>query len=163
MLRARPRQSGLSLLEFTLVTLIIAALIVLAFQHIAATRVDRERAAIKQTVAAVRSALALQLAERIVAREPGGARDYAGTNALAYLSPRPLPDAAPRKSTAARPPPGSWYFETDKGTVAYRPRYPEALGTDGVLRWRVEPEYAGPEGGRLTALTFRPLGPHHWQ
>lgn len=134
--------SGLSLLEFTLATLMISVLIVLAFQRIAALRVDIERAQIEHTVGAMRAALALELAALVVRGQLQRLPGYAGTNALDMLSPAPADYAGSVGEGATTPAPGSWFFARTAGAVVYRPRHPEALGAGEPverLRWRVVP------------------------
>ena len=146
---ARRRCRGLSLLEFTLATLIVSVLIVLAFQRIAALRVDIERAQIEHTVGAMRAALALQLAALVVHGTLQRLPQYAGANALDMLSPTPVDYAGSVNEAAPAPAPGSWFFARATGAVVYRPRHPDALGAGQSverLRWRVVPAWHDADG-----------------
>ena len=156
-MHVRSAQRGLSLLEFTLVTLIVSVLIVFAFQRVAELRTHMERAAVRQTVEAIRSALALRLAELVVQGRAQRALEYEGSNALDLLSPGPV-QAAARARDEKLPPPGSWYFESDTGLVAYRPRWSDASTPTDVLRWRVEAARAERDGAAVTALTLSRIG-----
>lgn len=134
-------QWGLSLLEFTLALLIVAVLTLMAFERIAAVQADMERAQVRHTVASMRSALALQFADLAVNGRIGHAESHHGGNALALLSPLPTGYRGERHSAASPDvAPGSWYYATEPGLVAYRPRYPDAfepaVDDDAALYWR---------------------------
>lgn len=176
MSRGTPRRCcrGLSLLEFTLATLIISVLIVLAFQRIAALRVDIERAQIEHTVGAMRAALALELAGLVVHGTLRRLPEYAGANALAMLSPGPRDYAGAVDDGAPTPAPGSWFFERAAGTVVYRPRHPDVLGAGAPierLRWRVVPIWHDadndgaydPRVDGAPGLRLEPLDAPHWR
>ena len=139
---ARRGCRGLSLLEFTLATLMISVLIVLAFQRIAALRVDIERARIEHTVGAMRAALALELAALVVRGTLQRLPQYAGANALEMLAPAPVGYVGSVGEGEPVPAPGSWYFARAAGTVVYRLRHAEAQSAGEAverLRWRVVP------------------------
>ena len=117
----RARETGLSLLEFTLVVLIFAVLLVLAFERIAALRADVERAGVAHAVGTMRSALALEFARRISSGRDDGLAALDGTNALALLDPPPpgyVPGARYRDWDDA--PPGTWFYDPGRGAVVYR-------------------------------------------
>lgn len=149
----RWRQRGLSLLEFTLAALIVAVLALLAFERIAAVRGDMERARVQHTVAAMRSALALEFAGLVVDDRLGQLHRHDGSNALELLAPPPARYCGERTQAAAAVDPGSWYYARDPGVVVYRPRYPFAFdGGRERLYWRVVAERdvnggAGYDGG----------------
>lgn len=138
--RTRQRQRGLTLLEFTLFTIIMAALIAFALQRIAAMRVYMERAAVEYSVARMRETLALRFAELVV---QGRLQELP---ALAGINPLEEADFIENGSGVRRLPPagerehGRWYFDAAIGNVVYVPRYPEALiwpeGESRLLRWR---------------------------
>lgn len=160
---ARGRQRGLSLLEFTLFTIIMAVLIAFALDRIAALRLHMERAAVEHNVARMREALALQFAELVVTNRLQEAPDYGGSNpwmqevlAGGYEGERKLPAPGERK-------PGKWYFDTAIGNVVYVPRYPEALewseGEPRLLRWRVRPDWVDrDDDGEFDRGTERVVG-----
>lgn len=141
----RRRQSGLTLLEFTLFAIIMSALVAFALDRIAAVRVYMERAAVEYSVARMREVLALHFAERVTAGRLEELTALVGINPLAvsdivddYRGVRHLPPAGERE-------PGQWYFDAAIGNVVYVPRYPEALvwpdGEPRILRWRARPDW----------------------
>lgn len=135
---SRWRQVGLSLLEFTLAALIVAVLALLAFERIAAIRGDMERARVQHTVAAMRSALALEFADLVVNDRLGQVRRHEHTNALELLAPPPAGYRGERTQVAEAVEQGSWYYARDLGVIVYRPRYPFAFDGGGEqLYWRV--------------------------
>jgi len=143
--RTSGRQRGLTLLEFTLFTIIMAVLVALALERIARTRVQMERAAVEHNIARLREALALQFAELVVEERLRELPDHAGADALQrlgiaqeYRRVQELPPAAERQ-------PGQWYFDVSVANVVYVPRYPEALawpdGAPRLLRWDVRADW----------------------
>lgn len=143
--RPRRSQRGLTLLEFTLFAIIMAALVVFALQRIAAVRVYMERAAVEYSVARMRELLALRFAELVAQGRLQELPTLDGANPLAdadvvtdYGGVRRLPPAGQRE-------PGQWYFDAAIGNVVYVPRYPEALawpeGEPRVMRWRARPDW----------------------
>lgn len=160
----------MSLLEFTLAVLIVVVLMAIAFERMAALRADMERAAVRHTVAAMREALSLEFARLAARGELARVEDYTGGNALALLSPPPAGYVGARAGD--RPTPGSWFYEPDDGTVAYRARFPHALagepGRGGdTFRWRVVPRARDSDGGgryagrheAIYGLTLDPVAP----
>lgn len=159
----RPRQSGLSLLEFTLVVIVLGVLVVLAFQRIAALRVDMERALIRHTVAAMREALAIERVHRVLDPAAGSAAALVGGNALALLDPPPAGyDPRARYADWRNAPPGTWFYDVQRGTVVYRLANPSAA-PDGarsrVAAWRVIGRRPDVDHSSSTALDLRRVSP----
>ena len=157
------RQRGLTLLEFTLIAIIVSVLIALALARIAGMRIHMERAAVEHNVARMREALAIQFAELVVESRLDEVPQFAGANPLerygvteSYTGVRRLPPDNERT-------PGQWYFDTAIGNVVYVPRYPGALewpdGQPRLLRWRVRPDWVDVDGdGELDRGSDRVLG-----
>lgn len=151
----RPAQRGLTLLEFTLITLVVAVLVVVAAQRIARIRVAVEKAAVEHSVARMREALAVRFAELVVQGRREQIPRLLGANPMHgqavpadYVGVRELPPPGARE-------PGQWYFDESIGNVVYVPRYPDALewpeGSPGLLRWQVRPDWTDVDGnGRFT-------------
>ena len=160
----------MSLLEFTLAVLLVAVLVVIAFERMSALQADMERAAVRHTVAAMREALSLEFAHLAARGRLDRLGRYTGGDALALLSPPPVGYVGERG--AGTPAPGTWFYEPGGGTVAYRARFPGAFartpdaGGD-TFRWRVVPRWRDSDGdGRYDArrepvygLALHPLGP----
>ncbi len=129
----RRGQHGLSLLEFTLVVTILAVLVVVAFDRIAALRVDVERAAVQRAVNRMQAALAVRFSELLARGEHERLRAWDGGNALRLIRAHRHGDGEPGISG-----PGEWAYAD--GEIVYRPAYPAALtgDPDAVGRWRVE-------------------------
>jgi len=146
----RQRQRGLTLLEFTLIAIIVSVLIAFALERIAAVRVHMERAAIEYNVARMREVLALEFAERVVNNRLGRLPEGRALNPLAhegvvanYTGTRELPPAGRRE-------PGRWYYDRAIDNVVYVPRYPEAIewpdAGPRLLRWRTVPRWKDVDG-----------------
>lgn len=158
------RQHGLTLLEFTLIAIMVSALVAFALQRIAVVRVYMERAAVEYSVARMQEALALRFAELVVENRLRTLPDPDSLNPLTreavvenHAGTRELPRRAERE-------PGQWYYDTAIDNVVYVPRFPEALrwpeGEPRLLRWRTVPRWNDVNGDgtfqqgmdRVTAL-----------
>lgn len=180
----RRRQQGMSVLEFTLVVVLFSTFAAVLLNAIAGLRADVERAAVRQILNQMDSALAIRFSELYIRGDEAAIAAWEGANALALVrgDERSEPvtgDSAlgqsvvgrDRKtdSAAARDQPtensqshglggpGEWSFED--GVIIYRPAFPEALAgrVEAVGRWEVVlcGDAENPRGLRLR--TIEPL------
>lgn len=139
----------MTLLEFTLIAIIISVLVAFGLQRIASVRVFMERAAVEYNVSRMKEILALEFATMVVENRLGTLPDERAMNPLSaapienYAGSRALPDKSRRS-------PGHWYYDSALDNVVYVPRYPEALqwppGEPRLLRWRVAPRWDDADG-----------------
>lgn len=141
------RQGGLSLLEFTLVVIVVATLAALAADRISAMRVYMERAAVQRTVAAMRTALAMEFAAAVARDRRQDIAEWEGGNALALLEGRPVLGRAPGDPGMVTET-GRESVRDDVGEVGEevggdgrQPR-PEAAALLGPGRWHYDAERA---------------------
>jgi hypothetical protein len=148
------RQAGMSLLEFTLVIVVISALSAVFLNWTAGLRVEVERAAVRQTLNNMRSALAIRFAELYIQGDDAAIAAWKGGNALSLIESLNRRGEAPDGAAAEPAGPGEWAYED--GVIVYRPSYPRALTGDpeAVGRWRVIVEGSSdePRGLRLEAV-----------
>ena len=132
--RAGLQQQGLTILELTLILLMIAVLIVVALERMIQLRVDIERAAVEHNVGAMRSALSLKFAELVADGRIDRLQQWAGGNALELVRGEPLAGGSDPE-----PGPGNWYYDAQADEIVYAPAHPEALTGDPAAegRWRV--------------------------
>lgn len=151
-MRPALRQSGLSLLEFTLVVTIVGVLVAVAADRIAALRVDVERAAVERALNGMQSALAVRFAELLVRGERERIAAWDGGNALRLIRAHRRRDGEPGVSG-----PGEWSYQD--GEIVYRPAYPVALTGDpaAIGRWRVVLIGSASEPRGLRLETVQPL------
>ncbi|WP_293174985.1 prepilin-type N-terminal cleavage/methylation domain-containing protein [Oceanithermus sp.] len=175
--RAPARGTGFSLLELVVVVALIAILWFVAIDRMLQLRIDAERVAMLQVLGGLRSALGLEVAERVVRRGLASVTELQGANPMDLLAERPHnylgeldgPDPA-------QVPPGSWYFDTRTRTLVYRVRYPEAFEggpAEGPprARFRVEVVWRDRDGdGRLDprvdavgGVRLAPVEPYRWK
>jgi len=149
----RGQPTGLTLLEFTLLIVIMSVALVFFVERVIALRAEIERAALEQTIGAMQSRLSLEFAELTVDGETERIRAWAGGNALKLLQKgrdAPVTDSA-------RMAPGEWAYDPRAGEIVYRPEYPELLAgsRDAEGRWRVV--VAGDDNP--TGLHLKPVEP----
>jgi general secretion pathway protein G len=114
-------QRGFTFLELVVVVLIIAILFVAAIDKYLDLLVDVERATMEQNLGIVRSAVAMQVAKRIIEGEVGQIADMVDTNPMSYLSEQPtnyLGELEHADFAAIEG--GHWYFEKAQKSLVYR-------------------------------------------
>lgn len=115
---------GFTYLELVAVILIVSLLFIVAawkFQHL---KVDAERVAFEQTASAVRSAVALQMAEYIVRDDFDRIVGMVGSNPVDYLAEVPGNYAGEvRPADQADIEGGRWYFDKKRHFFCYNARY----------------------------------------
>ena len=154
----KPNQSGLSLLEFTLVVIIVGVLLVVFLQRMVDLRVDIERTAVERTEAALRTGLALEFADLVVKRRLDEAHDWAGGNALELLDTRPILDDEDLEDAGVEDiGPGDWSYDAQTGEIVYRVQYSDAfIEAEPEGRWRVVVVNGDSPGG-LDLETTQPI------
>lgn len=111
---------GFSLLELVVVIIIISILMVLAIQRLLSLQVDAERVVMESVVGALRSAIGIKVAEKIVRQNPGDLATLESSNPMNLLAETPnnyigeLTGVDPGTLT-----PGSWYFDVDGRALIY--------------------------------------------
>jgi len=171
------RGAGFSLLELVIVVALLAVLWFVAIERLLQLRIDAERVAMLQVLGGLRSALGLEVAERVVRRGLASVVELQGSNPMALLAETPhnyvgeldAPDPA-------SVPAGSWYFDRRSRVLVYRVRYPEAFEggpAEGPprARFRVEVVWRDRDGdGRLDprvdgigGVRLAPMEPYRWK
>jgi len=153
----RRGEAGFTLLELIVVVGLVAILFTVGLNKYFDLLVDVERATMEQTVGSMRSALAMQVANRIVRGDIGSIRSLAETNPMNYLAERPknylgeLQNADPSAIEG-----GDWYFEKSGDYLVYRVKYSRyfrsPLAGPPRVRLRIDPVYTDDNGsGRFEA------------
>ena len=139
--------SGFSLFEFLVVVTSIALLGGVLLERVRFYQEQAEKAAMEQMVGALRSALRLQIAERL-SKGRQGLAELLGQNPMDWMIGKPLnypgerPSAEPGKASG-----GSWYFDRRDRCLVYvvgngRHFAPNAVGRKEV-RYQVQPFIGG--------------------
>lgn len=167
--RNRCAERGFTLLELTVVVCIVAVLFTVALNKYLDLLVDVERATMEQNLGAMRSAVALQMASRLVKGHSERAAAMAGENPMRYMSETPNnylgeldgPDPATIEE-------GSWYYDTRQQAMIYRVQNDTFFRTplDGPsrARFRIEPVFdeSASQTEYLAGLVVRPLEKYKW-
>lgn len=135
-------QRGFSLLELVIVIILVILLFLVAFDRLMPLRGQAEAAHVATTIGALRSALGMTTAERVVDEGISTLSGLAGENPMTLLDEPPGNYMGEIESADSETVPrGSWYFERDSGRLGYRVRYPQYLqepDDEAVhLAWRV--------------------------
>lgn len=154
------RTAGLTLLEFTLIVIIVGLLMVFFLQRAVALRVAIEQAAVERTVAAMRTGLALRRSELIVKDRRAEIADLPGSNALDLLDPEQILDRELRDTAAGADAigPGDWGYDADTGEIVYRVEYNAAFDEHTPEgRWRIAPDGETVAPGAVRLETTKPI------
>lgn len=169
------RTRGFTLLELTVVVVIVALLVVIAIERLLAIQADAERVMMETVVGTLRSALGMKVAESLVKHETAKLPLLEGSNPmdrLAELPPNYL-------GALDRPDPGTledghWYFDISSRTLVYlvrhKARFEGGLADPPRARFKVQVVYADRNGnGRYDAgvdavegLRLAPVEPYRW-
>jgi prepilin-type N-terminal cleavage/methylation domain-containing protein len=153
------RSRGFSMLELVVVVCLIALLAAFAADRLMRLRVEAERTGFDSTVGALRSALGIQVAQRVARDRIAELPKLVGANPMDFLS--ELPENYKGDFYGVDPrliEEGAWYFDKQDGTLVYRVRYDEFLDTrlEGPARIRlaIVPVYEDRNGnGRFDPAT----------
>ncbi|HQU14561.1 MAG: hypothetical protein B7Z66_02850 [Chromatiales bacterium 21-64-14] len=169
----RPRhQRGFTLLEMVVVVILIGLLLVIAIDRLIRLQAVAERVAMEQVLGGLRSALTLELAQRIVQGGTGDLDTLAHANPMDWLITPPVNYAgalnAPDPADVSG---GQWYYNTRSRTLVYRVAHSgdfhTALPGAPRARFKVRLVYAdNPGSGAHTAdvvgVRLAPVEPYHW-
>ena len=112
----RQRQRGFSLLELTVVLVILSLLLGLLLERLTFYQEAAERARFEATLQVYKTALQIRLAELILERREGDARMLEVENPTRWLSEKPT-DYGGRYPE--QPEPGLWYFDEVARELVY--------------------------------------------
>ncbi len=166
---------GFTLIELAVVAVIVAVLAGLLLKRALYYQEQAERVSMEQTLGILRSAMHLQMADRLLHPALRPMSQLAGDNPMNWLAERP-PNyvgeyAAPRPGQIAH---GNWYFDTNERTLVYLPTYDEHLqtapGENGALRFRSHLStgntigYAanGASTQTFEGVVLEPVKPYKW-
>ncbi|GAB4350672.1 MAG: hypothetical protein Kow006_13670 [Gammaproteobacteria bacterium] len=124
-------ERGFSLLELAVVVSLISILVVVAFDRIWSLRAEAERVAVAQVVGAIRSALGIEVARRVLREGVETLAELDGANPmplLAQVPPGYRGELTDRELGSVGP--GEWYFDKTRGRLGYRVRFAEAFESE---------------------------------
>ncbi len=124
-------QSGFTLLEMTLVVILVVVLYVIAMDRIMPLRGDAEAAATATIAGAARSAIGLEVAARILDSGLESVARLEGVNPMRLLS--EAPDNYLGEMSGVDPanlPPGHWYFDLESRELVYLVRFDQYFRTE---------------------------------
>lgn len=139
-------------------------------------RVVAEEVAVAHMVGTLRSALAMQVVERVTSRGVAAVEQLAGINPIPLLRKEPPNYVGELDGPdPARIPGYSWYFDRTSRQLIYRVQNGERLDTrlDGParIRFRVELSFEDRDGNgrysrgldRLSGVDVKPVEPYRWE
>jgi len=163
---------GFSLIEFTVVLVIIGIIAAILLDRIKFYQEQAEKATMEATAAAIQAGLHLRIAGYLAAGKSGSeVEGLARQNPIDWLARKPDNYAgAFDRIGADELPAGTWYFDLSDGTLVYRIRYGHAFVTENdgprEVRYRARVEYGRLENDSgligLRVAEFAPMHPYHW-
>ncbi len=114
-------QAGFTLLELTVVVVVISILFLFAYQRYLDLLVDVEKASMEQTVGILRSAVGMKVAKLILDGKVSSLKDFEGTNPVELLAEVPKNYAGESgDSQNVKKGAGFWSFDKTSGLLIYR-------------------------------------------
>ena len=157
------RQQGGSLLEALLVLILVLIFISVASARIMELRQMAERTGVQSTIAAIQSALGLQMAILVLQQGMEGLGRLDRSNPMLLLEPAPVNYQGLLERPPAEPVAGSWYFDPQGQELVYRLRFPAQLDGDplspGLMRWQLQVSY---QGEMVEQVRLVPLYTYRW-
>lgn len=164
---------GFTLLELTIVVIIISLLVAIAIDRLLKLQVQAERAAMQGVLGNLQSAMALTISEHIARDRIAALRQYVHSNPMALLASPPINYLGSFRNAPAHPEGASWWFEQNSNSLAYlvlNKDYFQAKNTkNGVIKFKIEAVYVDKNGNRrfdrhdeLKGLQLRPTEPYRW-
>jgi len=117
----RKSLTGFSILELTVVLIVIAVLAAIAISKLFPIQVDAERASVENVIGGLRSAIGIKVASYIAKDDVADVRRLVGSNPMDLLSEPPrnyLGTVSAAEMSGV--PTGEWYFDIRAGVLAYR-------------------------------------------
>ncbi|MDW7645052.1 MAG: prepilin-type N-terminal cleavage/methylation domain-containing protein [Desulfuromonadales bacterium] len=168
-------QGGFTLLELIVVVAIVAILFTVGLNKYLELLVEVERATMEQNIGIMRSAVAMQVAKKIVGDDLDGLGELAESNPMAYLAEQPQNYLGEFQSAdPAAIEGGQWYFEKAGNYLVYRVKntdyFQGGLAGPKRVRFQIDLVYADHNGsGRfepkidaLEGLRLAALEPYQW-
>lgn len=155
------RNAGFTLLELTIVVLVILVLFLAALNELLPLRARVERSEVLVTVGSMRRALGYEMARRVLEEPAGGPEALVGSNPVLWLATPPRNYVGELTGEAAAAvAPGSWYFDPAEGVLVYRVEHEDGFtGKDQRIRLRVALRFEDRDGdGRYQRGSDRVLG-----
>ncbi len=169
------RRAGFSLLELVVVICIVALLAMHLNRRLQLLQVAAEQAAAEHVIGAVRSAVALEVAQHVLGGRPEALALLPGSNPMDRLAEQPgnylgeleAPDPASIEA-------GHWYFDRGQDVLVYRVRHGRYLETPlpGPPRIRFKYRVVAadsnangifePRGDEIRGLTVTAVEPYRW-
>jgi general secretion pathway protein G len=171
------RVCGFTLIELTVVVVLVAVLAGALLKRALYYEEQAERVSVEQTLGILRSAMHMQMAYSLLHPSVRPMFQLATENPMNWLAELPSnyvgEYAAPKSGEIAR---GSWYYDTRDRTLVYLPTYDERLqtaaGEEGRLRFRTristsntvgyhEPSVA--QNAAFEGIVLEPVKPYNWR
>jgi prepilin-type N-terminal cleavage/methylation domain-containing protein len=173
--RRTTANGGFTLLELTVVIIIVSFLAVIAIGKLLAVQVDAERVSMETVLGTLRSALGMAVAESIVRQDINGLVKLAGSNPMERLAETPHNYlGAIDQPNPAGYEDGNWYFDNDRRELVYLVRNQPYFSGGAVdpprARFRVELVYSDRNGNNrfdsgvdsVEGLRLAPVEPYKW-
>lgn len=142
----RQKDAGFTLVELSVVLVVIAILAAVALHKLWAFQADAERTALENMVGGLRSAIGMNVASYIAKDNLRGAQVLAGSNPMDLLAEIPKNyRGALNGGPITAVDDGEWYFDRKRAELAYRVRNADVFrggsGSPAEARFAIKPVY----------------------
>jgi len=156
-------------LEFPLVVIVLGVLWQTVFERTTGGEELGEKAAVEFTIRNVRSGLEMEMAARMLSGHEKKIAEMEGSNPVLWLEKPPQGYLGEFSSMPDKFPPTTWYFDTQRKALVYRPARTNNLTCnlcgqmegEILLSWRIE-RMGNPMFGRGDRVKIVPVTPYTW-
>lgn len=159
------RQHGFTMLEMVITVMLVLVLYVTVLEKLLPLRGDAEAANVATVAGSLRSALGLEVADRLVRSELDRISDLEGENPMRFLA--EVPENYLGEVSGVDPanlPTGNWYFDSAAGELVYLVRHTDYFRTElpGPPRMVFRTELVYNERDELAGVRLRRVNAFVW-
>lgn len=162
-------QAGISKLEFSIVLGVLGLIWLIALYRFHELQELGEKTAVEMTISNISSGLRWEMADRIMTKREASIVDMAGSNPVHWLEKKPEGYLGAFPAMPENFQPGSWYFDTLRKELRYRPILKrnlkctqcEHVGSEMALCWRIA-RSGNPMFGLGDTVKVVAVTPYRW-
>ncbi|MDT8281175.1 MAG: prepilin-type N-terminal cleavage/methylation domain-containing protein [Gammaproteobacteria bacterium] len=166
------KQQGFTLFELVVVVLLVGVFMTFAIDRMLRIQIAAERVSVQQTIAALKSAVTLQVAEMVVNSGLNSITTLENTNPMNYLQELPYNYSGLKSDQeVAHFPPASWYYDPLQNILVYRvkntPYFTTSLAGTPRIRLKIEVIYGQEVSHRksenIRGVTVKSMDDYSWK
>ena len=166
------KQHGFTLFELIVVILLVGVFMSFAIDRMLRIQIDAERVSVQQTIAALKSAIILQVAEMVVNKGINSIAALENTNPMNYLQELPYNYSGLKSDReVANYPLASWYYDSQQDILVYKVKntnyFASSLPGTSRIRLKVVAIYSEEAGhndnNAVRGMSIKSMDDYFWK